>query len=183
MSGAEPQRAYHEDLGYYEERAGGLLASARWCAPCSGGIVRRPACWPSTASSPSTFASPRAWDARTWSSPSFPRAVPRLPPREPAARSTGRRGGFPAWHPSDDPAEILDEALAWAARSDRVACLDVLAARGAGLDADVYRGTPLAWATSAGRYPARIRSTSRRLPWTVRRALACDTRTPWVWKA
>ena len=91
--------------------------------------------------------------------------------------------GFPAWHPSDGPAEILDEGLAWAARSDRVACLDVLAARGTGLDADVYRGTPLAWATSAGRYPARIRSTSRRLPWTVRRALACDTRTPWVWKA
>jgi hypothetical protein len=28
MSGAEPQRAYHED-GYYEQRADGLLASAR----------------------------------------------------------------------------------------------------------------------------------------------------------
>jgi ankyrin repeat protein len=60
-------------------------------------------------------------------------------------------GGFPAWHPSDDPSEILDEGLAWAARSDRVACLDLLAARGAELDADVYRGTPLAWAAFAGR--------------------------------
>jgi ankyrin repeat protein len=60
-------------------------------------------------------------------------------------------GGFPAWHPSDDPAEILDEGLAWAARSDRVECLDLLAARGAGLDADVYRGTALAWAAFAGR--------------------------------
>src|SRR6185295_7855945 len=26
--------------------------------------------------------------------------------------------GFPTWHPTDDPQEILDEALAWAARSD-----------------------------------------------------------------
>jgi ankyrin repeat protein len=60
-------------------------------------------------------------------------------------------GGFPAWHPSDDPAEILDEGLAWAARDDRVECLNLLAARGAGLDADVYRGTPLAWAAFQGR--------------------------------
>src|SRR4029078_12747846 len=29
-------------------------------------------------------------------------------------------GGFPAWQPSDDPKEILDEALVWAAKADRV---------------------------------------------------------------
>ena len=40
-------------------------------------------------------------------------------------------GGFPAWQPADDPQEVLDEALAWAARNDRVDALDVLVARGA----------------------------------------------------
>src|SRR5205823_648703 len=29
-------------------------------------------------------------------------------------------GGFPAWSPSDEPQEILDEALVWAAKSGRV---------------------------------------------------------------
>src|SRR5438128_103488 len=27
--------------------------------------------------------------------------------------------GFPRWQPSDDPGEILDESLSWAARNDR----------------------------------------------------------------
>ena len=42
--------------------------------------------------------------------------------------------GFPAWQPSDDPQEVLDEALSWAARSDRVEALAALvgARRGAG---------------------------------------------------
>jgi hypothetical protein len=30
--------------------------------------------------------------------------------------------GFPIWEPSDDRQEILDEALVWAAKSDRVTC-------------------------------------------------------------
>lgn len=59
--------------------------------------------------------------------------------------------GFPAWEPSNDPQEILDEALSWAARNDRVEALDVLVARGASVDADVYRGTALAWAAACGR--------------------------------
>jgi ankyrin repeat protein len=63
-------------------------------------------------------------------------------------------GGFPAWAPTDDPQEILDEALAWAARSDRVEALDALVARGARVDVDVYRGTPLAWAAALGRVAA-----------------------------
>ncbi|HWM14812.1 MAG TPA: ankyrin repeat domain-containing protein [Gaiellaceae bacterium] len=59
--------------------------------------------------------------------------------------------GFPAWHASDDPQQVLDEALAWAARNDRVDALDVLVARGAAVDADVNRGTALAWAAACGR--------------------------------
>lgn len=59
--------------------------------------------------------------------------------------------GFPRWTPSDDPNEIIDEALLWAARNDRVDALDALVARGARIDADVYRGTALAWAAFCGR--------------------------------
>ena len=62
--------------------------------------------------------------------------------------------GFPAWQPSDDPQEILDEALAWAARSDRVDALDALVAHGAAVDGDAYRGTALAWAAGCGRVAA-----------------------------
>lgn len=63
-------------------------------------------------------------------------------------------GGFPAWTSSADDQEVLDEALAWAARSDRVKALDALVERGARLDADVYRGTALAWAAATGRAAA-----------------------------
>jgi ankyrin repeat protein len=68
--------------------------------------------------------------------------------------------GFPAWQPGDEPQEVLDEALAWAARSDRVATLGLLVARGARVDADVYRGTPLAWAAATGRAAAVERLTA-----------------------
>jgi ankyrin repeat protein len=63
-------------------------------------------------------------------------------------------GGFPAWSPTDDPQEILDEALAWAARADRVAALSELVARGADVAGDVYRGTALTWAAATGRVAA-----------------------------
>ena len=59
--------------------------------------------------------------------------------------------GFPAWRPSDDPREVRDEALSWAARNDRVEALDVLVARGASPDADVNRGTALSWAAACDR--------------------------------
>ncbi len=59
-------------------------------------------------------------------------------------------GGFPAWQPSNDPQEVLDEALVWAAKSDRVAALRLLAELGARVDADPYRGTPLTWAAVNG---------------------------------
>ncbi len=63
-------------------------------------------------------------------------------------------GGFPAWTPSDDPQEVLDEALVWAAKADRVDAIRALVELGARLDADPYRGTPLVWAVANGRIAA-----------------------------
>jgi ankyrin repeat protein len=63
-------------------------------------------------------------------------------------------GGFPYWKPSDDPQEVLDEALSWAARSNRAEAIAALVERGADLEADVYRGTPLMWAAACGRADA-----------------------------
>jgi ankyrin repeat protein len=63
-------------------------------------------------------------------------------------------GGFPAWQPSDDPQEILDEALVWAAKSDRVDAIERLVELGADVEADPYRGTPLTWAAANGRVAA-----------------------------
>ncbi|HXD56485.1 MAG TPA: ankyrin repeat domain-containing protein [Thermoleophilaceae bacterium] len=60
-------------------------------------------------------------------------------------------GGFPAWEPSDDPQEVLDEALVWAAKADRVDAIRALVEMGARVDADPYRGTPLTWAACNGR--------------------------------
>ena len=60
-------------------------------------------------------------------------------------------GGFPAWSPAGDPQEVLDEALVWAAKSDRAEALQVLVELGARVEVDVYRGTALAWAAVNGR--------------------------------
>ncbi|WP_410671178.1 ankyrin repeat domain-containing protein [Amycolatopsis sp. cmx-4-68] len=62
--------------------------------------------------------------------------------------------GFPAWPPQDDPVEIKNEALSWAARNDRADALRTLVARGADPDADVYRGTALTWAAAQGKLAA-----------------------------
>jgi ankyrin repeat protein len=58
--------------------------------------------------------------------------------------------GFPEWTASNRSEEVLDEAVAWAARNDQAAVIGVLADAGASLDRDVYRGTPLAWAAAKG---------------------------------
>ena len=63
-------------------------------------------------------------------------------------------GGFPVWQPTDDPQEVLDEALVWAAKSGRVEAVRVLVEVGAHVDADPYRGTPLTWAAVNGRVDA-----------------------------
>lgn len=60
-------------------------------------------------------------------------------------------GGFPAWQPSDDPQEILDEALVWASKSDRPEAIRLLVELGGRVDADPYRGTALTWAGANGR--------------------------------
>jgi ankyrin repeat protein len=73
-------------------------------------------------------------------------------PRAGAHRGFYRpHGGFPAWQPTDEPQEVLDEALVWAAKSDRVDAIRLLAELGARVDADPYRGTPLTWAAANGR--------------------------------
>lgn len=76
-----------------------------------------------------------------------------------AAARAGRgfyrpHGGFPTWRPTGEPQEVLDEALVWAAKADRVAVLPLLVAAGARVDADPYRGTPLGWAAWNGRVDA-----------------------------
>lgn len=63
-------------------------------------------------------------------------------------------GGFPSWRPGSSAAEVRDEALAWAARSDAVDALSWLCAHGASLDANVYQGTALVWAATRGRVRA-----------------------------
>jgi ankyrin repeat protein len=78
---------------------------------------------------------------------------------ESAEPSSGRgfyrpHSGFPVWRPSDSLTEARDEAVSWAARCDAVEAINWLAARGADLDADVYRGTPLTWAAAKGRVRA-----------------------------
>jgi len=62
--------------------------------------------------------------------------------------------GFPAWTPANDAQEVLDEALAWAARSGRVEAIERLVELGARLDVDVYRGTALTWAAVNGHVTA-----------------------------
>jgi ankyrin repeat protein len=63
-------------------------------------------------------------------------------------------GGFQAWQPTDDPQEVLDEALVWAAKADRVEAIELLVELGADVSADPYRGTPLTWAACNGRVAA-----------------------------
>jgi hypothetical protein len=76
-------------------------------------------------------------------------------PRAGAHRAFYRpHGGFPAWQPSDDPQEVLDEALVWAAKSGRVEAVPVLVDLGADVNADPYRGTALTWAAVNGRVDA-----------------------------
>ncbi len=62
--------------------------------------------------------------------------------------------GFPVWRPSHDPREVLNEALVWAAKADRVEVLGALVERGADINADPYRGTPLMWAAAKNRLAA-----------------------------
>ena len=62
--------------------------------------------------------------------------------------------GFPPWQPREDAAEILSEALTYAARSGRIAAMDFLLARGADINADPYTGTALHWAVARKQHEA-----------------------------
>jgi hypothetical protein len=62
--------------------------------------------------------------------------------------------GFPPWRPSDEPAEILAEALGCAARSDRLDAMAFLIERGTDIDAEPYNGTALHWAVARRRSEA-----------------------------
>jgi ankyrin repeat protein len=62
--------------------------------------------------------------------------------------------GFPAWRPSDDSQQVLDEALVWAAKANRTEAMARLVEKGARVDADPYRGTPLLWAAACDRIDA-----------------------------
>ncbi len=75
-----------------------------------------------------------------------------LTPEACAARGFYRpHSGFPDWKPSTDPQEVLDEALVWACKSNRLAVLDRLIKAGSRPNADPYRGTPLVWAAVCNR--------------------------------
>jgi ankyrin repeat protein len=81
----------------------------------------------------------------------------RLRPEAGFARGAFRpHSGFPVWHPSDDPQEILDEAFVYAAKSGRVEALEYLLARGARIDAEPYNGAALLWAAQ-GSKPEAVR--------------------------
>ena len=78
-----------------------------------------------------------------------------LTPDACAARGFYRpHSGFPDWQPSTDPQEVLDEALVWACKSNRVNILERLVRAGAQVHADPYRGTPLIWAAARNRTEA-----------------------------
>ena len=75
-----------------------------------------------------------------------------LTPEACAARGFYRpHSGFPDWKPSTDPQEVLDEALVWACKSNRLAVLERLVKAGSRPNADPYRGTPLIWAAVCNR--------------------------------
>jgi ankyrin repeat protein len=75
-----------------------------------------------------------------------------LTPEACAARGFYRpHSGFPDWQPSTGRQEVLDEALVWACKSDRLVVLERLVKAGARLNADPYRGTPLIWAAACNR--------------------------------
>lgn len=59
--------------------------------------------------------------------------------------------GFPPWRPAEDEAEILAEALSYAARSGRIDAMAFLRERGAEIDAEPYNGTALHWAVARRR--------------------------------
>ncbi|MCB1050272.1 MAG: ankyrin repeat domain-containing protein [Acidobacteria bacterium] len=61
---------------------------------------------------------------------------------------------FPEWQRTYSRQEVVDEALTWAARNNQVGSMAELIDRGAELNNNVYRGTPLLWAVYGDRVEA-----------------------------
>ena len=61
---------------------------------------------------------------------------------------------FPLRHVPVDDQLVIDESLSWAARSGRLAAMDLLVASGADANRSPYRGTPLLWAIYSDCVPA-----------------------------
>ena len=61
---------------------------------------------------------------------------------------------FPTWDRTHSRQEVLDEALSWAARNDQCDSMAALAALGADVNANAFRGTPLLWACYSDRAEA-----------------------------
>ena len=53
---------------------------------------------------------------------------------------------FPTWQRTLARQEVLDEALSWAARNNQCESMAELVQRGANVNANPFRGTPLLWA-------------------------------------
>lgn len=61
---------------------------------------------------------------------------------------------FPPWQRSYTRQEVIDEALTWAARNDRLDSMARLVSLGANVNSNPYRGTALLWAVYADRASA-----------------------------
>ena len=53
---------------------------------------------------------------------------------------------FPTWERSKNRQEVIDEALCWATRNNQLGAMSALVERGADVNSNPYRGTPLLWA-------------------------------------
>ncbi len=61
---------------------------------------------------------------------------------------------FPPWERTGERQELIDEALTWAARNERIESMAALVRHGANVNSNPYRGTPLLWAIYADRVDA-----------------------------
>jgi ankyrin repeat protein len=95
-----------------------------------------------------------------------------LPPEAGFHRGFYRpHSGFPEWHMTGAPQEVLDEALTWAARSGRIEAMAALLARGADIDGAPHNGAALHWALLSHRAEA--------VDWLIGQGADIDRRAAW----
>ena len=78
---------------------------------------------------------------------------------------------FPAWNRTLERQEVVDEALSWAARNNQCSAMAELVARGANVNANPFRGTPLLWACYSDKVEAAA--------WLLDRGADPDLRHDW----